>query len=371
MGLEYGNDGVCGWAAKMAILPERITMSEVRLTEYSHGAGCGCKIAPDVLDDILAGTLDLPSFPDLLVGHASRDDAAVHRLSDGRAVVSTTDFFMPIVDDPFTFGRIAATNAMSDIYAMGGQPLMAIAILAWPVSKLPARVAAQVVDGGRRACMDAGIPLAGGHSIDAPEPIFGLAVTGLVKENQLKRNDTARAGDRLYLTKPLGVGILSTAQKQKKLEPADAGLAPEWMCRLNAVGVKLATVDGVHAMTDVTGFGLLGHLNEMCTGSGLVAELEAQSVPLLPRVHHYLALGCVPGGSRRNLQAYGTGVSGLEGEWSALLSDPQTSGGLLLAVDETARAEVEGILADAGLPHGVIGRLRQPEDGESVRIHVR
>ncbi len=346
-------------------------MGEIRLTEYSHGAGCGCKIAPNVLDEILAGGVNMPAFADLLVGNASRDDAAVYRLAGGQAVISTTDFFMPIVDDPFTFGRIAATNAISDIYAMGGRPLMAVAILGWPVDRLGPEVAAQVVDGGRRACLDAGMPLAGGHSIDAPEPIFGLAVTGQVAEAQLKRNDTACAGDWLYLSKPLGVGILTTAQKQKKLADEDAELAPRLMCQLNDAGPELAGIDGVHAMTDVTGFGLLGHLGEMCRGSQLVAELEAERVPVLPRVRHYLAQGCIPGGSQRNFRAYGESVAGLDAHWRPVLCDPQTSGGLLLAVADGARAEVEAVLQARGLPHAPIGRLRERADGEQVWIHVR
>ena len=345
--------------------------SAIRLTEYSHGAGCGCKIAPNVLDEILAGGVHMPDFPDLLVGNASRDDAAVYRTGQGMAVISTTDFFMPIVDDPFTFGRIAATNAISDIYAMGGTPLMAIAILGWPVDKLPPEVATQVVDGGRQACLDAGMPLAGGHSIDAPEPIFGLAVTGQVAETRLKRNDQARAGDWLYLSKPLGVGILTTAQKQKKLATEDAELAPRVMCQLNAVGPELAGIPGVHAMTDVTGFGLLGHLGEMCRGSGLVAEISAEQVPLLPRVEHYLALGCVPGGSQRNFRAYGQDVAGLDDHWRPLLCDPQTSGGLLIAVDEAGRGAVQALLREHGLPDQPIGRLRPRQADEQVWIHVR
>ena len=240
---------------------------KIRLTQYSHGAGCGCKISPEKLDQILRAAG--PSVVDsrLLVGNESRDDAAVFDLGDSTAVVSTTDFFMPIVDDPETFGRIAATNAISDIYAMGAQPLMAIALLGWPISELSTDIAGQVIAGGRRACLDAGIPLAGGHSIDAPEPIFGLAVTGRVKHEHLKRNSTARVGDLLMLTKPLGVGILTTALKRGKLRPKHSLVAPDLMCTLNRLGPKLSRISGVHAMTDVTGFGLLGHLKEMCEGS--------------------------------------------------------------------------------------------------------
>src|SRR5690606_17169997 len=242
----------------------------IRLTEYSHGAGCGCKIAPKVLDEILAVGAPGPQFERLWVGNASRDDAAVFGLDEQTGIVSTTDFFMPIVDDPFDFGRIAATNAISDIYAMGGTPLMAIAILGWPVNQLPAAVAGAVIAGARSVCTAAGMPLAGGHSIDAPEPIFGLAVTGQVRRDQLKRNNTARPGARLYLTKPLGIGILTTAEKQKKLRPEDAGVARDLMCQLNSAGARFAALEGVQAMTDVTGFGLLGHLVEMAEGSGVL-----------------------------------------------------------------------------------------------------
>lgn len=233
-------------------------MTPVRLTEYSHGAGCGCKISPAVLDVILDSPLAPEVYSALLVGNSSRDDAAVYDLGNGTAVISTTDFFMPIVDDPFTFGRIAATNAISDIYAMGGKPLMAIAIFGWPLDKLAPEIGRQVIEGGRQACQDAGIPLAGGHSIDAPEPIFGLAVTGLVQVKHLKQNSTAQAGDQLYLTKPLGIGILSTAQKRKILLPEHSELAIATMCQLNDLGAVLGTLPSVHALTDVTGFGLGG-----------------------------------------------------------------------------------------------------------------
>ncbi|MGL4753109.1 MAG: selenide, water dikinase SelD, partial [Aeromonadaceae bacterium] len=261
------------------------------LTQYSHGAGCGCKISPKILDTILQS--QLPSFTDprLLVGHQSKDDAAVVDLGDGRGLISTTDFFMPIVDDPFLFGRIAATNAISDVYAMGGTPSVAIAILGWPINTLPAEVAQAVVDGGRQACRDAGIALAGGHSIDSPEPIFGLAVSGLVDLTHLKRNDTAQAGDQLFLTKPLGIGILTTAQKKRCLQPEHAHLAADWMCRLNRLGAELGAIAGVHALTDVTGFGLAGHLLEMCEGSGLDALLDFEHIPLLPHIDTYLAQG--------------------------------------------------------------------------------
>ncbi|NJC24720.1 selenide, water dikinase SelD [Neolewinella antarctica] len=306
----------------------------IKLTEYSHGAGCGCKIAPAVLDRILAQTAAGPACPDLLVGNVQRDDAAVFDLGDGTAIISTTDFFMPIVDDPLTFGKIAATNAISDVYAMGGTPMMAIAILGWPINELSPEVAGRVVEGGRQACEAAGIPLAGGHSIDSPEPIFGLAVTGRVQTKFLKKNGGAHVSDQLFLTKPLGVGILSTAQKQKKLKPEHAHLAVEQMTQLNVVGQHIGPVDYVHAMTDVTGFGLLGHLTEMCKASNTRAVIRMRDVPLIDAaiLDHYLDAGCVPGGTKRNLASYGHGVAASNDRERYLLADPQTSGGLLCAV---------------------------------------
>ena len=239
-------------------------ISEIRLTQFSHGAGCGCKIAPSVLETFLKTDFIAPNDSNLLVGNSTKDDAAVYDLGDGSGIISTTDFFMPIVDDPFEFGRIAAANAISDIYAMGGIPMMAIAILGWPVDILGADIAQKVLDGGRYACKDAGIHLAGGHSIDTQEPIFGLAVTGRVKLDNLKQNSTAKSGDSLFLTKPIGVGILTTGEKQGKLEPQHTRLAVETMMQLNSVGAVLGKLPGVSAMTDVTGFGLLGHLLEIC-----------------------------------------------------------------------------------------------------------
>ncbi len=345
-------------------------MSElaVRLTEYSHGAGCGCKISPKVLDQILVSQLTLPDSPNLLVGNSSKDDAAAYDIGNGQVVLSTTDFFMPIVDDPFDFGRIAATNAISDIYAMGGQPLMAIAILGWPISKLAPEVAQRVVEGGRQACADAGIPLAGGHSIDAPEPIFGLAVTGLTAREHLKQNNLAQAGDRLYLTKPLGIGILTTAQKQKKLQPQHTHLARDIMCRLNSVGAEVAKLPGVHAITDVTGFGLMGHLLEVCEGSDLQARVEAAAVPLIPEAVAYLAQGCVPGGTGRNRDSYGHKLAEMPEALANLLCDPQTSGGLLIAVAEEQAAGLERLLAEQGLCHACIGELEPTHGGQRVRV---
>lgn len=343
-------------------------MDAIRLTEYSHGAGCGCKISPKVLETILHSDLTLPDDARLLVGNSSKDDAAAYDLGNGQVVLSTTDFFMPIADDPFDFGRIAAANAISDIYAMGGKPLMAIAILGWPINTLPAEVAQKVVDGGRQTCADAGIILAGGHSIDAPEPIFGLAVTGLVAKTDLMQNNTAQAGCKLYLTKPLGVGILTTAQKKKQLKPEHATLARDTMCRLNQIGTSVAQLEGVRAMTDVTGFGLLGHLLEVCEGSGVNAELSESAVPVLPSVRDYVALGCLPGGTQRNFAAYGHKIAPLSAMQQALFCDPQTSGGLLIAVDAAHSAALERLLTEAGLPAHCIGTLVAAQDDYRIRV---
>jgi selenide,water dikinase len=343
--------------------------SPIRLTEYSHGAGCGCKISPKVLDRILVSQLALPASPNLLVGNSSKDDAAAYDIGNGQVVLSTTDFFMPIVDDPFDFGRIAATNAISDIYAMGGTPLMAIAILGWPINTLGPEVAQQVVDGGRQACADAGIPLAGGHSIDAPEPIFGLAVTGLTQREQLKQNDRARAGDRLYLTKPLGIGILTTAQKQKKLRSEHRHLARDIMCRLNSVGAQVSRLEGVSAITDVTGFGLMGHLLEVCEGSGVQASIDAGAVPVIPEALEYLAQGCIPGGTGRNQDSYGHKLAPMAQPLRDLLCDPQTSGGLLIAVAPAQAAELEQLLAEHDLHARCIGELEPVSDEYRVHVH--
>ncbi len=330
---------------------------QIKLTEFSHGAGCGCKIAPAVLEQILAGSKVEFSDPALLVGNATRDDAAAYDIGNGEVILSTTDFFMPIADDAYDFGRIAAANAISDIYAMGGRPMMAIAILGWPINQLPAELAGRVIEGGRAVCAEAGIALAGGHSIDSPEPIFGLAVTGRVRREHLRRNASARSGDRLYLTKPLGIGILSTAQKQKLLRREHEHLARDWMCRLNAVGAELSPLEGLSAMTDVTGFGLLGHLLELCEGSGLGARLDYAAIPVLEPVRAYLAAGAIPGGTGRNFASYGERAGALSDEQRHLLCDPQTSGGLLLAVQPEACGEVERILAGAGCPVHCIGEM--------------
>lgn len=310
-------------------------MNSFPLTQFSHGAGCGCKIAPKTLSSILHH-VEKTFFPQLIVGNEERDDAAVMDLGDGTAIISTTDFFMPIVDDPSDFGQIASVNAISDIYAMGGEPLMAIAILGWPINQIPPEVAGQVVEGGRKACSEAGIPLAGGHSIDSPEPIFGLAVTGRVPLVNLKKNGGAKPGSRLFLTKPIGVGILTTAQKKGVVDPAHLELARRSMLTLNKPGAHFGKMPYVQAMTDVTGFGLLGHLLEMCQASQTKAIIDMGKVPTFDRdmLNGYLAQKCVPGGTHRNWESYGEHVDGIDDHDRFILADPQTSGGLLLAIDE-------------------------------------
>lgn len=344
-------------------------MEKIRLTQYSHGAGCGCKISPQVLDTILKSQITPFADPNLIVGNESKDDAAVYDLGNGTAVVSTTDFFMPIVDDPYDFGRIAATNAISDIYAMGGKPIMAIAILGWPVNLLSPEIAQQVIEGGRAVCAEAGIALAGGHSIDAPEPIFGLAVTGIVDPERVKRNNHAEQGCKLYLTKPLGIGVLTTAEKQSKLADEHHGLARDWMCKLNKPGAEFADVAEVKAMTDVTGFGLMGHLAEICEGSDLKARVQFDQVPTLPGVFNYIELGCVPGGTQRNFASYGHKLATLSDMQKALLCDPQTSGGLLLAVTAEGEQAVKAIAEKHNIDLQVIGELVQQDGDKLIEVY--
>ncbi|MFT7285608.1 selenide, water dikinase SelD [Nonlabens sp.] len=329
----------------------------IKLTSFSHGAGCGCKISPKVLTTILASSSPQVQDARLLVGNDTRDDAAVYDMGNGIGVISTTDFFMPIVDDPFTFGRIAATNAISDVYAMGGKPLMAIAILGWPIDKIAPEVAAQVMEGGRKACSDAGILLAGGHSIDNPEPIFGLAVTGSVAISNLKRNDKAEAGSILYLTKPLGVGILATAQKKGVLDEIHKDIAADSMVVLNDVGIHLSEIKEVTALTDVTGFGLLGHLLEVCEASDVSAVINYNKVPIFEEIHEYLDKKCIPGGTIRNWESYGHKLKIEDEKQRHILCDPQTSGGLLIAVKKEASQNVESILKSKGLYAEPIGEL--------------
>lgn len=337
-------------------------METVKLTKYSHGAGCGCKISPKVLTQILETKIDNPVDINLLVGNDSRDDAAVYDMGNNTAIISTTDFFMPIVDDPYMFGKIAAANAISDVYAMGGSPIMAIAILGWPVNVLSPQIAQQVLEGGRDICKQAGISLAGGHSIDSPEPIFGLAVTGTVTIDKLKRNDTATVGCQLFLTKPLGVGVLTTAQKQQKLMDCDQNTAPDSMMKLNNIGERLANVKAVKAMTDVTGFGLLGHLTEMCQGSNLSALINFDKIPLLPNVQNYIDLDCIPGGTYRNWESYGQNVHLNDEKMKKILCDPQTSGGLLIAVEKSGIDEVKNMLKELDIDVEPLGVLCEKKD---------
>lgn len=328
----------------------------IKLTSFSHGAGCGCKISPQILDTILQTDTPKKNHPLLLVGNESRDDAAVFDWQNGEAVISTTDFFMPIVDDPFDFGKIAATNAISDIYAMGGSPLMAIAILGWPIDKIAPEIAAQVLEGGRAACAEAGIPLAGGHSIDSPEPIFGLAVTGKVKKDHLKQNDQANDHCLLYLSKPLGVGILTTAQKRGIVQENDLAAAVEQMSTLNLLGEKLGQLSYVKALTDVTGFGLFGHLVEMCDGSKVSAEIITEKLPLLGNIDYYLEQKCFPGGTSRNWASYGHRIQeGIEERNRLIGADPQTSGGLLIAIDSKHQSEFERFLTENQIVLPLIG----------------
>jgi selenide, water dikinase len=332
-----------------------------RLTSLSHGGGCGCKISPGILAELLRGVAPGVRYDDLLVGTETSDDAAVYRLNDEQAIVATTDFFMPIVDDPFDFGRIAATNALSDIYAMGGRPLLALALVGMPINTLSHDCIRDILRGGEAICAQAGIPVAGGHSIDSIEPIYGLAVTGVVDPKKVKRNSQAREGDILVLGKPLGVGIFSAAFKQQKLAETAYRVMIDTTTQLNLPGMELANLAGVHAMTDVTGFGLLGHLLEVCRGSRLGAQIEANMLPLLPGVLALAKSGIATGASNRNWQSYDNEVRTLEplpAYLQAILTDPQTSGGLLVACDLSELPSVQGIFARLGFSEAsVIGRM--------------
>jgi selenide, water dikinase len=343
-----------------------------RLTSLSHGGGCGCKIAPGVLSEILRGTSRMPVPPELLVGIETADDAAVWKLNDEQALVATTDFFMPIVDDPYDFGRIAATNAISDVYAMGGRPIMALAIVGMPVAVLGTEVIGRILAGGEAVCREAGIPIAGGHTIDSVEPIYGLVALGLVHPDRVQRNAGARAGDRLVLGKPLGVGIYSAALKKDALDAEGYRRMVETATRLNTPGPRLAALEGVHSITDVTGFGLAGHALEMARGAGCRVALDWARVPLLPGVRELAAQGLVTGASGRNWAAYGQEVTlapALDLTDRALLTDPQTSGGLLVACAPEAVAEVLAIFADEGFTAAAeIGAI---EAAESPCLVVR
>jgi len=337
------------------------TDAPVRLTSFSHGGGCGCKIAPGVLAEILKKSSGFPVPPALMVGIETADDAAVYKLNDEQALIATTDFFMPIVDDPYDFGRIAATNAISDIYAMGGTPIMALALVGMPINQLPLDVIGRILQGGESICTEAGIPIAGGHTIDSVEPIYGLVVMGLIHPSKVKRNADAKPGDKLILSKPLGVGILSAALKKQVLGEAGYATMISSTTKLNKPGQTLSTLDSVHAMTDVTGFGLLGHLLEVCRGSKLAARLNMSTLPLLANVEQLATQGYITGASARNWDAYGQSVildARINPAQQALLTDPQTSGGLLVACDPAAVDDVLAIFRQGGfLEAAVIGDI--------------
>jgi selenide, water dikinase len=333
----------------------------IKLTSLSHGGGCGCKIAPGVLSEILKNSMRLPAPAALLVGKETSDDAAVYKLNESQALIATTDFFMPVVDDPYDFGRIAATNAISDVYAMGGTPIMALALVGMPIDKLPTEVIAKILEGGESVCAQAGIPVAGGHTIDSVEPIYGLVVLGLVHPDRIKKNDAAQPGDKLILGKPLGVGVLSAAVKKDKLDAAGYRALIECTTQLNTPGRRLADVMDVHALTDVTGFGLLGHLLELCRGAGLGASLNMDRIPLLPGVLELASAGMVTGASARNWASYGDAVdlaSSITPSLQALLTDPQTSGGLLVSCAPSAADAILDIFRSEGFEHAaVIGEM--------------
>ncbi len=336
----------------------------IRLTQYSHGSGCGCKIEPAVLEKILnKGETTKSSFKNLIAGYESNDDAAVWDIGNENCLLSTTDFFTPIVDDAFDFGRIAAANSISDIYAMGGKPAFALAILGFPVDKLPVEIAQKIIAGARSVCNEISIPLAGGHSIDIPEPVFGLVVNGFVEKKFLKKNNSAKDGDLLFLTKPLGTGIMASAQKRGKITEVDLALVVEVMTSLNKAGERLAKLEGIHAMTDVTGFGLLGHLIEMCEGSGVTSVIDYKSIPLIEGITKYMDQFIFPDNTYRNWNAYEKKVLGITGSAFITLCDPQTSGGLLFAADPKSKNEVIEVLHSENLQDFItpIGYLMQKQ----------
>jgi selenide,water dikinase len=350
--------------------PGNMSADSVRLSSMAHGGGCGCKLSPAVLATLLANTSGAPSFKQLLVGTETGDDAAVWQLDERTCLIATTDFFMPMVDDPRDFGRIAATNAISDIYAMGGRPIFALAILGMPLGKLAPERVREILDGGREVCQAAGIPVAGGHSIDTPEPIYGLAVNGICAPSELRRNCDAKAGDLVILTKPVGVGIYSAAFKKEALSPADYADMLATMTMLNQIGAELGKDSGVHAMTDVTGFGVLGHALGMARGSGLRFVLRSESIPLLPRAIELAQQGFVTGASGRNWESYGTAVALAPGSplWRRqILTDPQTSGGLLVACAPDRADALLTKIRDAGHASArIIGEMRAGQPGIEV-----
>ena len=352
----------------------QVPEEKVRLTQYSRGAGCGCKIAPAVLQEMLKTNSEELSHINLLIGNSSNDDAAVFDIGDGNAIISTTDFFMPIVDDAFDFGRIASANAISDVYAMGGKPLMAVAILGWPIEKLSTSLAQQVLEGARAICAKAGIPLAGGHTIDTVEPMFGLAVTGIIKKQNIKQNNSAKEGDLLFITKPIGLGILATAQKRNVLTEEHAKNMIVKMTQLNSFGEKLGTIPGVTAVTDVTGFGLLGHCVEMAEGANLSLELYYSRIPVIEGAKEYLAQKVVPDATYRNWNSYSTKTAFEKGvnvmEAFSLLPDPQTNGGLLFSVNENSVEEIIEALKTNGYEDYIIPIGKFTEKNEKT-INVK
>ncbi len=344
-----------------------MTNAPIRLTQYAHGSGCGCKIAPAVLQEIIGHSTHAANYPGLLVGNHTNDDAAVIELENNQCLVATTDFFTPVVDDAFDFGRIAAANAISDVYAMGGKPLLALAILGWPVDTLPAAIAAEVLKGARQICDEVGIPLAGGHSIDTREPIFGLSVNGLVQKAHIKRNSTAKSGNLLYLTRPIGTGVLSAALKRGLIREEEKALLTQHMCTVNKVGLLLATHSDVSAMTDVTGFGIAGHLLEMSKSAGLTAEIHLKQLPVLPGVTTYIGNGVMPDATFRNWNAFSPQMKvDVAADMSlafSLLPDPQTNGGLLFScTPESAPALISQLVAAGYAEPAQIGRLLPASD---------
>ena len=345
-----------------------------RLTSLSHGGGCGCKIAPGVISEILKGTARMPMPPELLVGIETADDAAVYKLNDEQALIATTDFFMPIVDDPYDFGRIAATNAISDVYAMGGRPIMALALVGMPISVLPTAVIGKILEGGEAVCRAAGIPIAGGHTIDSVEPIYGLVALGLVHPGRVKRNADARPGDKLVLGKPIGVGVMSAALKKEQLDDAGYARMIAVTTQLNTPGPDLAALDGVHALTDVTGFGLAGHVLELARGAKCRVALDWQAVPLLAGVRALAEQGFVTGASGRNWEGYGSDVAlpaGFAAADQALLSDPQTSGGLLVSCTAAALDAVLAIFRRHDFEHAAVVGEVLPAEPDSALLIVR
>lgn len=346
-------------------------METKKLTQFSPGAGCGCKISPKDLECILKSSSPAIPNPKMLVGNDTKDDAAVYDMGNGQALISTTDFFTPIVDDPYDFGRIAATNAISDIYAMGGKPIMALAILAWPLEKLSTDIAQKVIEGARDVCADAGIQLAGGHSIDIGDPVFGLSVNGIVAVDRVKKNNTATPNCTLFLTKPLGIGVLTTAEKKKLIAHENNQIVVDLMCSLNKVGVVFGEQEYIKSMTDVTGFGLLGHLGEICEGSNVNAEIDYAAVPKIDGVEELIQQKCTPGGTRRNWASYGHLIGEITEDQKSLLCDPQTSGGLLVAVDNNHIDEFIALAKSEGFDLNPVGKMIERKNSEGPYISVK